>query len=84
MATATLTSKGQVTIPKTVREALQLREGDKVDFMLTENGEALLTPMVKKVKVDEIFGKLYKSSRKPVSVPQMKSEIKQKMKAHFK
>ena len=84
MATATLTSKGQVTIPKTVRDALQLREGDKVDFMLTENGEALLTPMTKKVKVDEIFGKLYKSDRKPVSVHQMKSGIRQKMRARFK
>ncbi|MXW79681.1 MAG: AbrB/MazE/SpoVT family DNA-binding domain-containing protein, partial [Gemmatimonadetes bacterium] len=49
MAIATLTSKGQVTIPKTVRDALQLREGDKVDFMLTENGEALLKPMTKTV-----------------------------------
>ena len=84
MATATLTSKGQVTIPKTVRDALQLREGDKVDFMVTENGAALLTPMTKKVKVDEIFGKLYKSDRKPVSVHQMKSGIRQKMKARFK
>ncbi len=84
MATATLTSKGQITIPKTVRDALQLREGDTVDFMLTENGEALLKPTAKKVKVDEIFGKLYKAGRKPVSVHQMKSAIKQKMKVRFK
>ena len=84
MATATLTSKGQVTIPKTVRDALQLREGDKVDFMLTENGEALLTPITKTVTVDEIFGELYKSARKPVSVQQMKSGIRQQMKVYFK
>ncbi len=84
MATATLTSKGQITIPKTVRDALQLCEGDKVDFMLTENGEALLKPMTRKVKVDEIFGKLYKSGRKPVSVHQMKSGIRRKVKASFK
>ena len=84
MATATLTSKGQITIPKTVRDALELREGDKVDFMLTENGEALLKPMTKKVAVDDIFGKLYKFGRKPVSVHQMKSEIRRKMKASFK
>lgn len=30
--TATLTSKGQVTIPKSVREALGLEEGDQVRF----------------------------------------------------
>jgi antitoxin PrlF len=31
-ASARLTSKGQVTIPKSVREALELREGDEVVF----------------------------------------------------
>lgn len=84
MATATLTSKGQVTIPKTVRDALQLRKGDKVDFTITENGEALITPMTKTVKVDDIFGRLYKPDRKPVSVHQMDSEVKRQMKARFK
>ena len=84
MATATLTSKGQITIPKTVRDALHLHEGDKVDFMLTEDGEALLKPVNREVTVDEIFGKLHKSGRKSVSVRQMKSGIRRKMKAGFR
>ena len=81
MATATLTSKGQITIPKIVRDALQLHAGDKVDFMLTENGEALLKPVTK--NVDEVFGKLYNPKRKPVLVHQMEDGIRQKMRANF-
>ena len=44
MALATLTSKGQVTIPKAVRNSLHLHAGDKVEFVITESKEALLRP----------------------------------------
>jgi len=37
MPTAKLTSKGQLTVPKSVREALGLRTGDSIDFV-RENG----------------------------------------------
>ncbi len=43
MAT-TLTSKGQVTIPKSVRELLGLKPGSSVEFQLTEEGEVMLKP----------------------------------------
>ena len=33
MATATLTSKGQITIPVKVREALRVDTGDRVEFV---------------------------------------------------
>jgi antitoxin PrlF len=38
---ARITSKGQVTIPKSVREALDLREGDQVVFRV-ERSRALI------------------------------------------
>lgn len=40
-ASARITSKGQVTIPRSVREALDLREGDEVVFRV-ENTRAVL------------------------------------------
>jgi AbrB family looped-hinge helix DNA binding protein len=41
MAT-TLTSKGQVTIPKHIRDALQLEPGTAVDFSVNREGEVVL------------------------------------------
>jgi len=37
MTTATLTSKGQITIPKAVRELLGLRSGDRLSFRVRED-----------------------------------------------
>lgn len=42
MAKATMTSKGQVTIPKAVRERLGLRTGDRLEFEPTRNGGILV------------------------------------------
>ncbi|MFZ1643152.1 MAG: AbrB/MazE/SpoVT family DNA-binding domain-containing protein [Candidatus Contendobacter sp.] len=43
MAT-TLTSKGQVTIPKSIRDLLGLQAGSAVDFQVTEEGQVLVVP----------------------------------------
>lgn len=39
---ATITSKGQITLPKAIRQALGVGAGDKVAFELRENGEVLV------------------------------------------
>jgi antitoxin PrlF len=44
MAT-TLTTKGQVTIPKHIRDALHLRPGSSVDFSVNASGEVVLAPV---------------------------------------
>lgn len=40
--TTTLTSKGQVTIPKKVRDALQLAPGNRVEFDVNADGQVVL------------------------------------------
>jgi len=82
MALATLTNKGQITIPKAVRDALGLQTGDKLEFVITESGQALFRPVTK--KVDDVFGRLHKPGRKSVSIKEMDAVIKQKMRAAFK
>lgn len=42
MAMATMTSKGQITVPQAVRESLGLRPGAKVDFVPTPEGFRLV------------------------------------------
>jgi antitoxin PrlF len=44
MPTATVTSKGQITIPIEVRTALRLRPGARVDFYQIDEGEYVLRP----------------------------------------
>ena len=82
MALATITTKGQVTIPKSVRDSLMLSTGDKIEFIVTNKREALIRPKSK--KVDEVFGILHKPGRKAVSVEEMDEKIRQRMKDSFK
>jgi AbrB family looped-hinge helix DNA binding protein len=82
MAVATLTSKGQITIPKAIRDCLGLHSGDKLEFIVTENGDVLIKPVTK--KVDEVFGKLHKPGQESVSVEDMDSAIRERLKAKFK
>ena len=46
---ATITSKGQVTVPKAIREQLHLRPGDKLDFLLDEGGALRVEPVTEPV-----------------------------------
>ena len=82
MTLATITTKGQVTIPKIIRESLQLNTGDKIEFVLTDNKQALIKPV--SVKVDDVYGRLHDPHRKPVSIETMDMVIRKKMKDTFK
>ena len=68
MPTATLTSKGQITIPAELRSRLHLRPGDQVDFWEGETSDLVLTP--RKRSLDDFFGTLH-SDATPLSVEQM-------------
>ena len=82
MAVATITTKGQVTIPKNIRDTLKLHSGDKIEITVTKDGEAVIRPIAN--KVDDIFCKLYKQGRKAVSIESMDSAVKNRMKDKFK
>jgi antitoxin PrlF len=42
---STVTSKGQITIPKEIRDQMGLKPGDRVDFIKDRTGRILLKPI---------------------------------------
>jgi antitoxin PrlF len=52
MSTATITSKGQTTIPKDVRERLNLKPGDRLAFVFDKDGTLRVVPL--NVSLDEL------------------------------
>lgn len=73
MPTATLTSKGQLTLPKKVREVLRVKPGDRVDFILHGPDEVRLR--AGRHDVRDLKGLLHRPGRKPVSLAAMDEAI---------
>ncbi|GBE11976.1 putative regulator PrlF [bacterium BMS3Bbin14] len=82
MALATITTKGQVTIPKKIRESLKLHAGDKIEIIVTEKREAIIRPISK--KVDDLFCKLHKPGRNAVTLEAIDDAISNRMKDKFR
>ena len=58
MSTATLTSKGQITIPADVRRSLNVQTGDRVEFVQVEAGRFELVAVTRSVReLKGLFGK---------------------------
>jgi len=75
MTTATLTSKGQITIPRKVRDKLGIDTGDRVEFVELADGEFAIKPAVDDIR--SLKGLLRKPAR-PVSAEAMREAIKRR------
>ena len=73
MATSTMTTKGQVTIPLDVRRRLGLDAGDRIEFVEIEDGMFAIKPAIGDVR--SLKGLLRKPS-KPVSVADMNAAVR--------
>jgi AbrB family looped-hinge helix DNA binding protein len=72
MSTSTVTSKGQITIPRDVRKALGIESGDKVRFNVDDEGRVFFVPVT--VDVTSLKGIIPKPD-KAVSVEDMRATI---------
>ena len=66
---STLTRKGQATIPRSIRESLSIKSGDRMTFTLMPDGTVLLR--AKKKSVMNLAGSLRKKGRKPLAVERL-------------
>jgi antitoxin PrlF len=66
-----LTTKGQVTIPKEMRDKLHLAPGDKVKFFMQPDGRLVILP---KLPASALKG-MFRSRRVPVSLEEMDAAI---------
>ncbi len=72
MTTATVTSKGQITIPANVRRALKVETGDRVEFVEVDSGRFEFFAATRSVKeLKGMFGK----AAKRVSIEDMNQAI---------
>ena len=75
MATATITSKHQITIPKAVRQKLNLREGDQVEFDESDSNKVVLMKSRRLNKSDGA-AKQFMKSNKVLTVEEIKAAAK--------
>lgn len=75
MATASVTSKGQITIPLSVRQRLGIDTGDRIEFVEISDGVFAIKPAVH--DVSSLKGMLKKPAR-PVSTEMMRDAIRRR------
>lgn len=73
MTTSTVSSKGQITIPKKVRDRLGIDRGDRVEFVFDRGGEVSLRPLKRSVR--ELAGLFAKPDRKTVTQEEMDASV---------
>lgn len=73
MPQATLTSKGQITVPKPIREHLKLQAGDRLVFLVGADGTVNIKPLTAPVTI--LKGIVPKPDR-PVSIEDMNRAIR--------
>ncbi len=73
MPAATITSKGQITIPRDIRTLLDLHSGDKVSFIVDDLGAVSFVPVTRHVTT---LKGIVSKPKKAVSIDEMKTAIK--------
>lgn len=80
---AKVTSKGQITLPKQVRESLSIRSGDRLEFKLDSSNKFEVRKQRQPGSSAGCAKKLLQTANKPLSAKQMDEAIRNRMKAKY-
>ena len=69
MAEATMTVKGQVTVPREIRNRLGLKSGDKLAFTMLSDGTVVVRPKTR--RLTDLVGSLARPGQPLVPVEEM-------------
>ncbi|AGT10665.1 type II toxin-antitoxin system PrlF family antitoxin [Paracoccus aminophilus] len=72
MSESTITVKGQTTLPKSVRQALALAPGDRLRYVILDDGQVRL---MRTRSVADLAGLLRREGQRPVSLDEMERAI---------
>ena len=78
-ADATITSKGQVTVPAGIREKLGIKTGDRLHFRLTDSGKLTVTPIRRRSIFDRLDELKLPSIGRPVTKADIDAAIEQEI-----
>lgn len=65
----TLTSKGQITVPREIRDRLGLKSGDKMAFTMLSDGTVIMRPKTRRLL--ELAGSLARAGQLRIAVEDM-------------
>ncbi len=74
MPTGTITTKGQITIPKEVRDRLRLKAGSRVNFVFGRNGSVTIKPV--NTDIRSLKGMIKSPFDHPVTIEEMNEAIR--------
>lgn len=76
MPSSTITSRGQTTIPKDIRRYLGLRPGNRIDYVIDDEGRVVLRPATYDVR--DLHGVLHREGDEPLSVEEMNRIVRER------
>jgi AbrB family looped-hinge helix DNA binding protein len=80
LSATTLTSKGQVTLPKAIRDRLALKQGDRFRVAVGHDGSVTLE-RERQPSLEGAYGVLHRlARRRPPSIPEMRAAVRRRAK----